>query len=610
MSDGGGHHGVLLRVRLGEETSERVPLAPAVLRRYLGGVGLGARLLLDEGRATSDPLAPESPFVVVTSPLVGTPLTTSAKFAVVAKSPLTDRIGDALSSDRFAVELKRCGIDALVVTGRARRPLALVLDGERVAFEPADDLLGLPALEAETRLRTRAGAAFRGLAIGVAGERLVRYATVSTDGRHAGRGGLGAVLGAKNVKAILARGARPTPLADAERVLALAKDLSRRSLGPATAKYRELGTVANVMLLNRLGALPTRNFGAGSFATAEAVSGEAFQSAPGAIRKHCASCTIGCEHVFEAPDGGGVRLEYQGLFALGPLVGVDDRPTILRAAQACDALGIDVISTGGTIAFAMECAERGLLDAVAPAAEHPRFGDGASLLRTIDAIGTRTGALGRLLGEGSRRAAAEIGRGSDRFALHVKGMEIPGYDPRALQTLALGYAVGTRGADHNKSSAYEADLSPATDRTRADLGKGALAARAEDKAALLDSLVLCKFLRGVFHDFHAEAAELLAAVTGWDVTADELRTTAERIVTAKKLFNVRAGWTRAEDTLPAKILTESLRGADGTEVRLTAADLDAMIGAYYEARRWDADGRVPRRELERLDLVDGVPAPR
>jgi len=604
MSGTGGHHGVLLRVRLDDGTSERVEIAPAILRRYLGGVGLGTRLLLDEGRATTDPLAPDAPFVVVTSPLVGTPLTTSAKFAVVAKSPLTDRIGDALSSDRFAVELKRGGIDALVVTGRARRPLALVLDGERVAFEPADDLLGLPALEAETRLRTRAGAAFRALAIGVAGERLVRYATVSADGRHAGRGGLGAVLGSKNVKAILARGEHPTPLADPERVLALAKDLSRRSLGPATAKYRELGTVANVMLLNRLGALPTRNFGAGSFATAEAVSGEAFQAAPGVVRKHCASCTIGCEHVFEAPDGGGVRLEYQGLFALGPLVGVDDRPTILRAAQACDALGIDVISTGGTIAFAMECAERGLLAGVAPAAEHPRFGDGASLLRTIDAIGTRTGALGRLLGEGSRRAAAAIGRGSERFALHVKGMELPGYDPRALQTLVLGYAVGTRGADHNKSSAYEADLSPETDRTRADVGKGALAARSEEKAALLDSLVLCKFLRGVFRDFHAEAAELLAAVTGWDVTADELRTTAERIVTAKKLFNVRAGWTRTEDTLPEKVLPEPLRGSDGAEMRLTATDLDAMIGAYYRARGWDAEGLVPRPELERLGLDD------
>ena len=601
----GGVHGRLLVVDVGTRSVEHRPIDSGVSRRYLGGAGLGTRLLLDEARAAGDPLAADAPFVVALSPLVGTPVTTSAKFAVVAKSPLTDRIGDALSSDRFAVELKRCGIDALVLTGRSDEPVSVVVDGDRVTFEPAGGLVGLPALEAESRLRTQCGAAFRGLAIGLAGERRVRYATVSTDGRHAGRGGLGAVLGSKNVKAILARGGRPTPLHDPARVLAIAKDLSRRSLGPATAKYREMGTVANVLLLNRLGALPTRNFGAGSFAGADAVSGEAFQAESGGVRKHCASCTIGCEHIFESPDGGGVRLEYQGLFALGPLCGIEDRGTILRAAARCDALGIDVISAGGTIAFAMECTERGLLDAVAPAAEHPRFGDGASLLRTLDAIGLRSSALGTLLGEGSRRAARAIGKGSERFALHVKGMELPGYDPRALQTLALGFAVGTRGADHNKSSAYEADLSPGTERTTADVGKGLLAARSEDKAALLDSLVLCKFLRGVFDDFHAEAADMLAAVTGWDVTADELRTTAERIVTAKKLFNVAAGWTRAEDTLPAKILEEPIAGADGADVRLTRTDLDAMIGAYYAARHWSGEGAVPATELSRLGLASG-----
>lgn len=598
----GGYHGRLVRVDLAARTAVREPLDDAVLRRYLGGSGLGTRLLLDAGGARGDPLDPAAPLVVALSPLVGTPLTTSAKFAVVAKSPLTDRIGDALSSDRFAIELKRTGVDALVVTGRAAEPVVLVLDDDHVAFESARELVGAAALDAEARLRTRMGAAFRALAIGPAGERLVRYATVSTDGRHAGRGGLGAVFGSKNLKAVLARGSRPTPLADPSRVLAIAKDLSRRSLGPATAKYREIGTVANVLLLDRLGALPTRNFERTTFEGAQAVSGEAFQAAGGTVRAHCASCTIGCEHVFEAPEGGGVRLEYQGLFALGPLCGNDDRATILAAARRCDALGLDVISTGGTIAFAMSCAEEGLLDGVVAAADAPRFGDGASLLRTIDAIGARDGAFATALGEGSRRAARAIGRGAERHALHVKGLELPGYDPRALKTLALGYAVGTRGADHNKSSAYEADLSPATQRTVADRGKGELAARAEDKAALLDSLVLCKFLRGVFTDLHAESAAMLEAVTGFDATADELRTTAQRIVTAKKLFNVDAGWTRAEDTLPPKLLDEPIALADGSEVRLTREELDAMVDAYYEARHWSAQGAVPANERARLGL--------
>ena len=487
-----------------------------------------------------------------------------------------------------------------------------MIDDDTARLEDASDLAGTSAADAEARLRARLGPTYRTLAIGPAGERLVRFATVSADGRHAGRGGLGAVLGSKNVKAVAVRGTHPTPLFDAPAVLALAKDLSRRSLGPATAKYRELGTVANVMMLNRLAALPTRNFEAGTFDQAAEVSGEAFHGDAPTIRKHCAACTIGCEHVFPTPDGRGVRLEYEGLFALGPLCGVSDRAVILEAAALCDALGIDVISAGGTVAFAMEAAERGLLGPHAHDDAVPRFGDGASLLRTLTAIGERRPGLGTLLAEGSRRAAATLGAGTERFAMHVKGLELPGYDPRAMQTLALGYAVGTRGADHNKSGAYEADLSPATDRTQADEGKGALAARSEDRAALLDSLILCKFLRGVFTDLEAEAASMLASVTGWDVTADELRATAARIVTTKKRFNVREGWTRAEDTLPPRILDEAVAGVDGTEVRLTREGLDRMIAAYYRARGWSEgglppadgpDGRRHRREASRSALV-------
>ncbi len=604
----GGYHGLALRIDVGSGAPTALPLGEERLRAFLGGVGLGTELLLRESPAGVDPLAPAAALVVALSPLVGTPLTTSAKLAVVAKSPLTGRIGDALASDRFAIELKRAGLDALVLVGRAAAPCVVVIDDGAVRLEPADDVWGLPAAEAEARLRARLGPGFRTLATGPAGERGVRMATLSANGRHAGRGGLGAVLASKQVKAVAARGSRPTPLAHADRVLELAKDLSRRSLGPATAKYRELGTVANVLLLNRLAALPTRNFRTGSFEGAAAVAGEAFHADGGSLRSACAACTIGCEHGFSAPDGSTVRLEYEGLFALGPLCGVDDRATILEAARLCDALGIDVISAGGTVAFAMECAERGLLAGVVPPEAWPRFGDGRSLLRALDDLGRRRGPLGGLLAEGSRRAAERLGGGASALALTVKGLELPGYDPRALQTLALGYAVGARGADHNRSGAYEADLSSATDRLEADEGKGALAARSEDRAALLDSLVLCKFLRGVFGDLEAESAALLAAVTGWDVTADELRRTAARVVTAKKAFNQREGWTRAEDTLPARFLEEPLAGPDGSVARLTREGLERMVAAYYRARGWNPDGTLPPAALEALGLAGVAPA--
>lgn len=593
----GGTHGRYLEVDLASGEVRTHALPTRDLRRFLGGSGLGTWLLMKHAPAGVDPLGPDAPIVFALSPLVGSPLTTSAKFAIVSKSPLTNRINDALSSDRFAIELKRAGIDALVITGRAPAWSVLVVDDGAVRIEPADALVGRSADEAEAALYERHGSAFRFFGIGPAGEHLVRFATVSGDGRHAGRGGTGAVFGSKRLKGVLARGTKPTPLADRAAVLALAKDLSARSLGAGTAKYRELGTIANVLVLNRLGALPTRNFQAGRFEGAEAVSGEAFHAEPGRVRKHCAACTIGCEHVFTAKSGAKVRLEYEGVFALGPLCGIDDRETVLEAAARCDALGLDVISAGGTIAFAMECRERGVLP------EAPAFGDAQGVLELLEAIGHREG-LGDLLAEGSRRAAERIGRGAAAWACHVKGLELPGYEPRALQAMGLGLAVGTRGADHNRSGAYEEDFRAGADRFRAEAAKGPAAARTETRAAILDSLILCKFLRGAFADLEAEAARMLAAVTGWDLDAAELTRTGERIVTLKKLFNVREGWTRAEDTLPARFLEEALPDGASAGAALSTQDLARMIRSYYQARGWTDEGAVPRTTLEALDLTD------
>jgi aldehyde:ferredoxin oxidoreductase len=546
-----------------------------------------------------DPFEPAAPLIFVLSPLVGTPLTTSAKFAVVAKSPLTDRLCDALSSSHFAIAAKRAGFDALVITGAADAPSVLVIDDGEVSVQPAGDLWGLPPADTESRLRSKLGSQFQTAAIGPAGERLVRYATISHDARHAGRGGLGAVMGSKRLKAVAVAGTQRVEVADPAAVVEAAKDLSARSFGPATAKYRELGTVANLLAFNRFAALPTRNFQLNTFDGAESLSGERLLAARQVARKSCAACTIGCEHIYSTNGRGGqVRLEYESLFALGSLCGVSDADVVLTAARACDDLGIDTISTGATIAFAMECAERGLLD-------EPmlRFGRGDELLRIIEQIGRREG-LGDLLAEGTRRVAAEIGGEAPSFAPHVKGLEIPGYEPRALQTMALGFAVGSRGADHNRSGAYEADFSERTDRLHGSVDSARLAVETEDRAALLDSLILCKFLRGIFADLFAESADLLARVTGWDVTGDELGESARRIVSAKKLFNIREGWTPAEDTLPDRFLSESLTTGVSAGASLPRERLDQMIAAYYAARGWNPDGTVPERLIAELQLED------
>jgi len=571
-----GYHGRSLRIDVTSGHAERVPLSESLLRQHIGGSGLGARLLLDEGVTTLDPLSPEAPLIFVFSPLVGSPLTTSAKFAVVSRSPLTERFNDSLASSGFALAGKRSGCDAIVIVGRAPAWSVVVVDDGRVRIEPAADLQGDTCRVAEAKVRARFGADFRVAAIGPAGERVVRYATISHDGRHAGRGGSGAVLGSKRIKAVAVRGTQYAEWADQPALVELSRDLSKRSFGPATAKYRELGTATNLLTFNRFGTLPTRNFQQGTFEQAKNLSPDQLGVEHARTRASCVACTIGCEHIYSVGRQG-VRLEYESLFALGSLCGVGDGDAVLRAAQRCDELGLDTISTGGTIAFAMECVQRGLLDET-----WLTFGSGEAVLRAIELIGHREG-VGRLLAEGSRRAAETIGQGSLAFAPQVKGLEIPGYEPRGLQTMALGFAVGARGADHNRSGAYDIDFSDRVDRRNATLESVRYAIETEDRAALMDSLILCKFLRGVLTDFYGEAAGMLRAITGWDVTAEELRDTARRIVGVKQQINVLAGWTPAEDTLPDRFLDAPLPGDPAA--MLTRERLQELVAEYHRQRR-------------------------
>ena len=570
--------------------AKRVPISDDVLRQYVGGSGLGARLLLGSdldscvGPAarknqdlTPDPLSPEAPLIFAFSALVGSPLTTSAKFAVVSRSPLTGRFNDSLASSGFAIAGKQAGCDAIVIVGKAPVLSVLVIDNGNVRLEPADDVAGESCPVTEETLRARLGHDYRIASIGPAGERAVLYATISHDGRHAGRGGSGAVLGSKNIKAIAVRGTQRVEWAHPRELTELSRDLSKRSFGPATAKYRELGTAANLLTFNRFGTLPTRNFQQGTFDEAPNLSPEQLRTEHSRTRASCVACTIGCEHIYSLGNGG-VRIEYENLFALGSLCGVSDQAAVLRASQRCDELGIDTISAGGTIAFAMECVERGLLDA-----PWLTFGSGDAVLKAIDLIGRREG-IGALLAEGSRRAAESIGQGSIAFAPQVKGMEIPGYEPRGLQTMALGFAVGARGADHNRSGAYDVDFSDKVDRRNATLDSVRHAIDTEDRAALMDSLILCKFLRRVLEDFYGESAAMLRAVTGWDVTADELDETAKRIVATKRQVNLLAGWTPAEDTLPDRFFNSPL--PNDPEASLSREKLQELVAEYHRQRGW------------------------
>ena len=603
-----GYHASVLIVDLSTRSSHREPLDENVLRRFIGGTGLASYLLYVHCPVGADPLGPENPLIFACSPLVGSRLTTSSKFAVAAKSPLTGMIGDSLSSSFLAVELKRTGVDALVIKGRSDRPTLLALEDDEVRFEDASDLTGTTAFEAEQEVRNRLGRRFRVACVGPAGENGVRYASIANDGgRQAGRTGTGAVMGSKNLKAIAVRGRTPAPVFDPERLNAVGRDLSARSLGPATEKYRTTGTMANLAVFDRLGTLPTRNFQQSTFDMTDEVSGEAMYSGHFVKNAHCANCTIGCEKILSVGDGANGstgRMEYESAFALGPLVGVGDRETIIRASHYCDAVGMDTISAGGTVAWAMECFERGILTLADTDGLDLRFGNAEALLPCLEAIAARSGNLGRLLSEGTMVAADTVGQGSDAWAMHVKGLEMPGYEPRSLQTMALALAVSTRGACHNRSSAYEADFSNLVNRMEADTRRGRITADGEDFSAVLDSLIWCKFLRKAFDDFWDESADSLNLITGWDVRSEELKRAGERINNLKKLFNIREGWTRADDTLPERVLTEPLADGAAAGVGLSDGDLQMMVSAYYRARGWNQDGTIPDEKLNELGLLD------
>ena len=628
-----GYRGYATVVDLTTGEYRRDTIPQAALRSTIGGIGLGTWLLHRYGgppvdydgevlspatrmRLLDSALEPENPLIFVTSPLVGTRLTTSSKFAVMTRSPLTGFIADSLSSSHLAVELKRACGDALVITGRSERPALLHVDSEGIPrIKRADHLMGLSTMETEAAVKRELDDGdrrpFRVASIGPAGENLVRFASIANDGgRQAGRCGPGAVMGSKNLKAIAVRGdpGADPPVAHPGALREYARDLSRRSLGAATAKYRELGTIANVSVFNRLGTLPTRNFQQSTFEDAEAVSGEALHQTRSTRSAHCANCTIGCEKIVTVGKkasgnrpGGEIsaRLEYESLFALGPLVGVGDPDAVIRAVRRCDELGLDTISAGGVIAWAMETAERGLLpslDLGNPSDTTnlaPNFGDGAAVIDLLDDIGHRRGSLGNLLAEGSRLAAERVGCGSDAWAMQVKGLEMPGYEPRGLKTLALGLATTPRGACHNRTSAYDADFSPEVDRLTVDDRRGRIAADSEDFAAALDSLIWCKFLRRAFSDFWEESATVYRMVTGWDdFDADELRRAAAHVADLKKAYNQRWGWQRSDDTLPVRTITEPLSDGVAAGIGLTRDELDTMIADYYRARGWTDDGRV------------------
>jgi len=606
-----GYAGRMLLVDLTNGKTSVEPLNEEYAKKYIGGIGLGLRLYLAHSKAGVDPFSPDNPLIVTTGPISGTMWPTGGNgHTFVSKSPQTFGVGESKAHGSFGTEMKRAGYDAIIIKGKAEKPVYLWVDDDSVQLVDASHLLGKSPGETEDALREELGDYYiRVAAIGVAGERLSRIACIINDKtRAAGRTGLGAVMGSKNLKAIAMRGTRDVAVAKTDEFMEYVKEFHERMKGPATQKYRALGTVENVLVHNSLSCMPTRNYRNSRFEGAEKVSGEVLNEKYVAKVIGCGSCAMRCEHEVVVPEGPYkgtmTRMEYESLWALGPYCGVDSLDAIIKAMDLCNYYGIDSISAGVITGFAMDCYETGLLTKQDMDGIDAKFGNAEAMVQLIEKIGKREG-IGELLADGVKFAAERIGKGSNKLALHIKGVEVTGYDLRCLKTAALGFAVSFRGADHNRHGAYAFDVKGKVNRLIAEKGRGKLVRDMEDVYNLIDSFIVCKFSRGTYYKELPDMAKLYTLVTGYETTPEELKKAGERIQNVARLFNLREGLGRKDDNLPYKVMHDPIPDEGPSKgAFVTQEELDLLLDDYYESRGWTKNGVPTKEKLKELGMDD------
>jgi len=609
-----GYAGKILHVDLTTGKTYTEPLNEDYAKKYIGGIGLGMRLWLDNSKAGVDPFSPENPLVLATGPTSGTIWPTGGNgHAFVAKSPQSYGIGESKSHGSFGTELKRAGYDAVIFHGKAEKPVYVWIDDDSVQILDASHLWGKSPAETEDIIKEDLGDYYiRVAAIGPAGEKLVRIACIINEkSRAAGRCGMGAVMGSKNLKAIAVRGTHDVTVAKPDEFLEFVKEFHERMKGPATKKYRTLGTPENVLVHNALHCMPTRNYNNAHFEAAEKVSGEYLNERYVAKIIGCSSCAMRCEHVCvvnEGPYRGAMaRVEYEPLWALGPYCGIDRLDAIIKGSELCNYYGMDSISAGVIVGFAMDCYENGILTQKDMDGIEARFGNHEALVKLLEKMGKREG-IGDILAEGVKFAAEKIGKGAEKLAQHIKGVEVTGYDLRCLKTAALGFAVSFRGADHNRHGAYAFDVKGKFNRLKYEKGRAKAVKDIEDVYTIIDSLIICKFSRGTYYKEFEDLAKLYTLVTGWETTPEEMRLKGERINNLARVINVREGLGRKDDTLPWKVMNVPIPDEGPSKgAYVTQEELDMMLDDYYEVRGWTRDGIPTPEKLKALGMDDLIP---
>jgi aldehyde:ferredoxin oxidoreductase len=601
--------GKLLEIDLAQGKTKDLSIHDEMVEKYLGGRGLGARLLFDMLPARTDPLSPENVLIFLTGPLTGTAAPGSSKFVVITKSPLTHGWCDSYSSGRLSVELKKVGYDGMVVRGKSNHPCYLKIDDGGVEIREAGLIWGRDSFETERILKESEHHPKVGVtSIGPAGENLCKFACINSDlYRQAGRGGVGAVMGSKNLKAIVIKGTGFVETHDRGKIIGLNKEYARRSRKSKMSQSRmKYGTPLTLNFTHTGGILPTKNFQFGTWEKAlDRIDAEGVQRKV-VSHKACVFCFTPCSLITRVSHGKyrGSTVEgpeYETLSMLGSNLLIDSLPGIIQANILCDKLGLDTISTGNVIGFTMECFERELISPTETEGLEIRFGDSEASLAAIEMISTRKG-FGDILAEGVRRAAEHIGGGSERFAMHVKGMEFPGYEPRGAFGSGLSYAVSPRGACHRRAWPPAKEILGNYPPYTAE-GKGEMIKESYDVRCILHSLLVCDMPGSQIPIPLDEGySQYFQAATGKSLSVEDFRKIADRVETLIRMFNLREGFTRKDDTLPYRTLYEPLPDGPAKGQCIGEENLNRMLDEYYEARGWDLSGVPTEETLKKYQL--------
>jgi len=612
----GGYTGKILRINLSNKTWKEEELSPEMAKDFIGGAGFGIKYLFDEVKAGADPLGPGNKLIFAPGPFTGTTIPCASRMAVTGKSPLTGAVGMALTGGQFPAELKFAGWDAIIIEGKAEKPTYVSIKDHAVRFHDARSVWGTMTGDCQQIIKDDLrDQNTRVICIGPAGENLSRIACIINERRAPGRKGLGAVMGSKNLKAIAVRGGGSVAIASQEKYKAGRAEMLK-ALKESPVLYSQFANTGTPMVLDltaAMGILSAKNWSAtGEFAPVEGLGVEA-QNTRKIGKEHCYDCPVGCSQMKLARSGpyAGILTEgpeFETVYSFGSGTGVANLDAVIAADRLSDELGLDTMSAGVTIAFAMELFERGILTLRETGGLDLKFGNDQAMIAVLRQMAYREG-IGNLLADGTKAAAQKIGKGAEKYAMHIKGLELPAYDVRGAKAHGLNYATSYTGADHNRGYAFQEifgiPVPWQVDRFAVE-GKGKLTKWNQDvRSATCDCPTMCAFILDTALPGTAtqNTATLMEAVTGLQFTPEEVEKVGERLVNLAKAFNVREGFTRADDTFPERLMTEPLKAGASKGQLISKEDLKTMLDEYYTARGWDLlKGAPTRAKLSELGL--------